>query len=223
ERYTATHDAETGEEGVRKLDLLTRKQLAAKVYLNAYKARCLVVAFNFPFDISRIAYDSAPARRRFAGGFSLGLWSYIDRSGQEREHPFRPWISIKKIDSKRALKGFTGRKETDKEDRIPEGSPSGKPNKDYVFHGHFLDLRTLAFALTDRGYSLEQACEAFGVEHGKHRVTRHGIVTPKYIDYTRRDVLATWELAEKLLEEYDKHPIDLQVTKAYSPASIGKA
>ena len=30
-------------------------------------------------------------------------------------------------------------------------------------------------------------------------------------------------LAVKLLEEYDRHPIALQVTKAYSPASIGKA
>ena len=39
----------------------------------------------------------------------------------------------------------------------------------------------------------------------------------------RRDVLATWELAVKLLAEYEAHPIDLQVTKAYSPASIGKA
>ena len=223
ERYVATHEAETGDEGVRKLDLLTREQLVAKVYLNAYKARCLLIAFNFPFDISRIAYDFKEARRRFAGGFSLGLWSYIDKTGHEREDRYRPWISIKQIDSKRALKGFTGRKETDKEDRIPEGSLSGKPKEDYVFHGHFLDLRTLAFALTDRGYSLEQACEAFGVEHGKQRVTRHGIVTPRYIDYNRRDVLATWELAEKLLEEYDKHPIDLQVTKAYSPASIGKA
>jgi hypothetical protein len=36
-------------------------------------------------------------------------------------------------------------------------------------------------------------------------------------------VLATSELAVKLLEEYDKHPIILQATKAYSPASIGKA
>jgi hypothetical protein len=223
ERYKAARTAKTGEEGVRNLDLLTREQLVARVYLNAYKARCLLIAFNFPFDISRIAYDFKDARRRFSGGFSLGLWSYIDERGHEREDRYRPWISIKHIDSKRALKGFTGRKETDTEDRIPEESLSGKQKKDYVFHGHFLDLRTLAFALTDRGYSLEQACEAFGVEHGKQRVTRHGIVTPKYIDYNRRDVLATWELAEKLLEEYDKHPIDLQVTKAYSPASIGKA
>jgi hypothetical protein len=45
----------------------------------------------------------------------------------------------------------------------------------------------------------------------------------EYIDYNRRDVLATAELAVKLLEEYAKHPITLQPTKAYSPASIGKA
>ena len=46
EHYKSTHKAETAEEGVRELDLLTREQLVAKVYLNAYKARCLVVAFN---------------------------------------------------------------------------------------------------------------------------------------------------------------------------------
>ena len=97
--------------------------------------------------------------------------------------------------------------------------------RESLFYGYDLPdkNRRVLERYTARGYSLEQACEAFGVEHGKQRVTRHGIVTPKYIDYNRRDVLATWELAEKLLEEYDKHPIDLQVTKAYSPASIGKA
>lgn len=35
--------------------------------------------------------------------------------------------------------------------------------------------------------------------------------------------MASWELAVKLLEEYEKHPITLQATKAYLPASIGKA
>ena len=86
-----------------------------------------------------------------------------------------------------------------------------------------LDAKTLAFALTDQGMSLERACELFGVEHGKQKVKRHGVVTAKYIDYNRRDVLATCELTEKLLAEYALHPIPLQVTKAYSPASIGKA
>jgi hypothetical protein len=198
--------------------LLTRAQFLKKLFELAYKGRCLLVAFNFPFDISRLAFNSSPARRRFAGGFSLDLWSYAGSRNQ-----FRPSICIKQIDSKRALKGFTHRKEPDQEDLIPDGSVTGKPEKDYAFRGHFLDLRTLAFALTDRGHTLESACEEFGVEHGKGTVKRHGSVTKKYIEYNLRDVLATSELAIKLLEEYEKHPISLQVTKAYSPASIGKA
>ena len=134
-----------------------------------------------------------------------------------------PASGIKHIDSKRALKGFTARFGPDDSDLIPENSATGQPEKGYKFRGHMLDLRTLAFALTDRAYSLDSACRAFVVEHGKQHVTRHGVVTKKYIDYNRRDVLATSELATKLLAEYAKHPINLQPTKAFSPASIGKA
>jgi hypothetical protein len=105
---------------------------------------------------------------------------------------------------------------------IPEDSETGNHRR-IDFAGIFLDLRTLAFALTDRGYSLESACEAFGVVHAKKSAGQHGIVTDDYIAYNLRDCLATSELADKLLEEYDKHPITLQPTKAYSPASIGKA
>ena len=94
--------------------------------------------------------------------------------------------------------------------------------KGHNFKGHFLDLKTLTFALTDRGHSLASACETFGVEHGKQSVKKHGAVTTKYINYNRRDVLATSELAFKGLEEYRKHEISLQATKAFSPASIGK-
>ncbi|MFI5094970.1 MAG: hypothetical protein ACHQIK_16125 [Candidatus Acidiferrales bacterium] len=218
ERYVAIPRAVVPNEGAHDLSLLTRHELVKKLFGAAYKGRCLLIAFNFPFDISRVAYNFTNARRRFTGGFSLDLWSYL--GGRNR---FRPSICIKQIDSKRALKGFTRREEPDEEDLIPEGSTTGKSEEDYAFRGHFLDLRTLAFALTDRSYTLERACDDFGVEHGKQTVKRHGIVTDKYIRYNRRDVLATSELAAKLLEEYDKHPIDLQATKAYSPASIGKS
>src|SRR5207249_4493215 len=136
---------------------------------------------------------------------------------------YRPRVGIKQIDSKRALKGFTARNNPDETDLIPEGSETGEPKKRYKFRGHFLDLRTLAFALTDSGHTLESACQTFGVEHQKQHATEHGTVTEEYIDYNRRDVLVTSELAVKLLEEYNRHPIALQVTKAYSPASIGKA
>jgi hypothetical protein len=181
-----------------------------------------LVGFNLPFDLSRIAFASRPARGRFAGGFSLALWSYT-KLGVEKPSTRCPSVGIKHIDSKRALKGFTARYKPDKLDLIPEDSVTGEPELGYKFRGHMLDLRTLAFALTDRSYSLESACRAFGVEHGKQPVAKHGVVTPKYIDYNRRDVQATSELAVKLLAEYRKHPINLQPTKAYSPASIGKA
>jgi DNA polymerase family B len=220
ERFVANHKAEATND---KLQLLARKQFLNRFYTAAYKARCLVVGFNLPFDLSRIAYDFTSARGRFAGGFSLGIWSYTDTVGVERANQYRPRLGIKRIDSKRNLIGFTARNEPDKSDLIREESLTGEPEAGYKFRGHFLDLRTLAFALTDRGYSLETACEAFGVEHGKQCIKQHGIITEEYIDYNRRDVLATAELAAKLLEEYDKHPLLLQVTKVYSPASIGKA
>src|SRR5207245_9362907 len=69
----------------------------------------------------------------------------------------------------------------------------------------------------------EGACNAFGWQHAKQTVKEHEVVKEEYIDYNRRDVLSTAELAVKLLEEFDKHPLALQATKAYSPASIGKA
>ena len=220
--YVSSHRADTTEEGCPELRLLSRGEFVDRLYSAAYKGRCLLVGFNLPFDLSRVAFDFTSARGRFAGGFSLGLWSYGEGE-DERSNSFRPRIGIKQIDSKRALKGFTARNSPDKEDLIPEGSSDGTPQEGYKFRGHFLDLRTLAFALTDRGYSLESACEAFDVEHGKQCAAVHGLITSAHIDYNRRDVLATAELAEKLLEEYAKHPILLQPTKAYSPASIGKA
>lgn len=221
-RYVRTHKPDTVREGVRELRLLTLRKFLEELFREIYKSRSLLVAFNMPFDVSRLAHDVTNARGRYTGGFSLGLWTYIDKNGVERQYLQRPRIAIKHIDSKRALIGLTARMEPDDEDRIPEGSETGKPQKGYNFRGHFLDLRTLAFALTDRGHSLESACEAFEVEHGKQKAASHGKITSKYIDYNRRDVLATSELLAHLLEEYRKHPIRLQVTKAFSAASIGK-
>ncbi len=222
-QYVAMQPADVAEDGVERLSLLSRADFLKRFYRLVYKGRVLLVAFNQPFDLSRLAHDVTDARGRYAGGFSLGVWSYRDARGREQRHLFRPRVAIKHIDSKRALTGFTGRNTPDPEDLIPEESETGDPVRGHAFPGHFLDLRTLAFALTNQGHSLESACDAFGVEHPKQSVAEHGIVTPAYIDYNRRDVLATSELAVKLLEEYDRHPITLPVTKALSPAAIGKA
>jgi hypothetical protein len=223
EKYVATHAPQTARGGSRELKLLSRSKFVDKLFEAAYKARYLLIAFNFPFDISRIAWGFSESRERFKGGFSFHLWSYFDAQGHEQVNKYRPSIIIKHLDSKRALKRFTDRLKPDKEDLIPEDSETAKPAEKSIFRGHFIDCRTLAFALTDTAYTLETACKSFGVEHGKQKATRHGVVSEEYIDYNRRDVLATSELAVKLLQEYNRHPIDLQPTKAYSPASIGKA
>ena len=205
--YVVRHNVDAAPGDDRRLRLLTRSEFLDLFYQLAYKARCLVVGFDLSYDISRLAFDCSPARGFYAGGFSFSLWSYKDSRGRERPDGFRPRVCIKHIDSKRSLIGFTGRNSPDQVDLIPEGSLSGKPQTGYKFRGHFLDLRTLAFALTDEGYSLEAACEAFGVEHRKQQPVRHRAITKESIDDNRRDVLAMSELAAKLVGEFAEHPI----------------
>jgi|HubBroStandDraft_4_1064222.scaffolds.fasta_scaffold00010_75 hypothetical protein len=224
ETYIAAHEAATDRRrGVSQLRLLDRRAFLEKLYGAGFDGQGIICGFNLPFDLSRLAVDFGNARdKRFAGGFSLTLWDYEDAQGVRRPNKYRPRISIKHIDSKRALKGFTSARDPDPVDLIPDWSETGEPEGG-PFRGHFLDLRTLAFVLTDRGHSLDSACKAFGVEQGKGTVDRHGVITPAYIAYNRQDVAATAELAFKLLDEYDRFDVDLQETQAYSPASLGKA
>ena len=189
-----------------------------------YVARAWIVGFNLPFDLSRLAIDWTPRKQAGSRGFSLALWDYFDeKQGEWRASRYRPRITVETIDSKRALIRF-GRVVDPRQDfLIPEDDPTGEPSPKYTFPGNFLDLRTLAFALTGEGHSLDTACDAFHVEHKKTRAKRHGVITAEYIGYCRRDVLATFELLENLLTEYERHPIALRPTKARSPASIAKA
>jgi hypothetical protein len=220
--YVVRHNVDAAPGDDQRLRLLRRREFLDLFYQLAYKARCIVVGFNLFYDISRLAFDSSPARGFYAGGFSFCLWSYKDRRGRERADGFRPRICVKHIDNNRSLIGFTARNSPDQVDLIPEGSPSGKPQLGYRFRGHFLDLRTLAFALTDEGYSLEAACEAFGVEHRIQHPVRHGAINSQHIDDIRSDVLAMSELAAKLVGELSQHPISVPPTYTFSPASIGK-
>lgn len=193
----------------------------------ATRGRMGVVCFNLPFDISRLAWHAGETRNRhpetpdpFEGGFSFALWG-PDRDGKRVESRHRPRIAIKQIDSKRALKGLRSPEKIDEIDLIPEGADTPEPDPDWRFRGHFLDLRTLVFALTDRGHTLESACGAFGVPYTKQDV-KHGTVTTEYIQYCREDTAATARLLEASVREFLKHPIDLQATRAYSPATLGK-
>ena len=121
-RYVRTHKPDTVSDGTRKLRLLTLRDFLQELFPAVYKTRGLFVAFNHPFDLSRIAHDYGAARGRYTGGFSLGLWTYVDKNGIVRRNSFRPRVVIKHIDSKRALIAFKRRRTPDREDLIPEGS-----------------------------------------------------------------------------------------------------
>ena len=221
--YAQAHESDTASDCPNAIKFISRSEFVERlIHKLGYKARAMIVGFNLPFDLSRIALDCRPARDRFLGGFSLKMAEYTDKkTGERREHPFRRRIRIKHVNSKMAFIEFDQPSELETWDqRSTKGNPR-KPEQPFV--GHFLDLRTLTFSLTDIGHSLASACDAFGVEHPKTETETHGVITPEYIDYNRRDVLASKELLEKLREEFDRHPISLDPCKAYSPASVAKA
>lgn len=191
-------------------ELLSRDSFVNDVLWKAYQAGALICGFNLPFDLSRIAIDCGDGRGFFYGGFSIPLWHYDAEGGQRRWNPYRPRLNVKPIDSKRAFLRLSGTKQ-----------PQVGMHPDDV-HGHLLDLKTLAFALTDKGQSLASACKAFDAEHQKHRVTAHGIITADYIRYNLRDVAASIALLEALRSEFDRHPIKLDAKRTLSPATMVK-
>jgi hypothetical protein len=217
--YVAREKADVGLGGRRRLQLMTRSAFMRDVFYGAaFGARALVVGFNLSFDLTRLCLDAGEGRGRYRGGFSLIPWGWRAPSGQLIEHHHRPRIGLKILDSKRAFTGFLrpAKRKKNKNDEGGEENPQ-------AFRGRFLDLRTLAFALTNEGFTLDSACETFDVPCRKLEIKEHGVVTPDYITYNRGDVRATLGLLEKLIAEYRRHPIRLDPTKAYSPASMAKA
>jgi hypothetical protein len=206
-RYVAEHDSRTGGH----LRLHSRRSFLRQVFWPiAYKARARVVGFNLPFDLSRLAYDWRRARN---GGFTLLMFESVDAAGRVWPDRYRPAIRVKALDSKRNFISFAAPASLD-DDLRDDG---------YVYPGRFLDLRTLAYTLTDRSLSLDGAAAEFGLEVRKAKAPEHGVLTPEYVDYNRQDAEVTWQLHQALVAEWDRHPIDLAPEQGYSPAAISKA
>jgi hypothetical protein len=193
--------------------LLSRSEFMDRVFWRAAGlAGALVVGFNLPFDLSRLAVEQRAARGHDRG-WSLIMFQDTDpTTGQPRHDPFRPRIKVAPKDSKTAFIRFAG-----------VSMRSKKTKKRLVAYtpGRFLDLRTLGWTLRNESYSLQSACKAFGVP-GKldHKPT--GQVSVEEIDYCRQDLRATVGLLNAMRADFDKHPIDLRPDRAYSPASIAK-
>jgi hypothetical protein len=187
-----------------RLRLMSRNAFVRKLFWGTVRRGDLVVGFNLPFDLSRLAVKFANAKK---SGWSLALTLRKGRrSGKTEIDIERPRIVITSINSKSAFFKL---------------SSKWRP-EEWRNEPRFLDLRTLTFALRNVAYSLSSACKAFSVR-GKMSHTPTGRITPREISYCREDVAATGRLLNAAKQEFDRHPIELRPDQAYSPASIAKA
>jgi hypothetical protein len=187
----------------REQSVLSRAEFVERIFWESVRAGALIVGFNLSFDISRIAVHWTASRN---GGFSFVL-SHLSKEQIRNIH--RPLIRIA------PLNGVA--------EQFELTAVRWKREQTKWRHGRFLDLHTLAFALTDNSYSLAGAIQAFGSEFKKMEYEPTGKISEKEITYARQDVRATLGLLNVLKKEYELHPIALRPDRAYSPASIGKA
>ena len=182
------------------IPLFTLKQFRQIFLHEVYDLHSLCIGFNLPFDLNHIAISSTTARMKKSEGFSLELsrnWDY-------------PRLLITPVSSTLSF--------------ISWGNPMSddKKKKPKRVDNNFVDLRTLCNALTDKKYTLETACKAFKTEHKKYKAQEHGKINPKYIEYCINDVKSTFSLFLNAKEEFEKYNLPIPITKAYTPASIGK-
>ena len=196
-----------------RIALWTRRQFLDERLWPAIRGGTLIVGYNLAFDLTRLGTHAAPARGdMFEGGFSVTLFDYNAGGGQRRPNPYRPWLRLKPIDRNRILMGWARRLgATELERSMSSGALSS-----------LLDLRHLAFALTDQKLSLEGAATAFGIPEAKLPIPGHGKITAAYIDYNRQDVALTARLLSAIRVEWDRHPVGLSPERVMSPASVAK-
>lgn len=195
----------------KQIELMPRDQFVDKIfYKYGYHCRALIIGFNLPFDLSRLAVSHASARGVMRGGFSLKL-SPLN---------YLPPIQVKHLSKYVSMMRFAAPfRSPNSRSQLKRGKRT--PHK----RGYFLEVRALAAALFSRSFSLSSLAEFLNVKHGKLETDYHGKpLTTAYLEYAERDVLTTWECYRELSRRYDA--LDLKSTpinRIFSEASIGKA
>jgi hypothetical protein len=182
---------------------MPREEFVKNVFLPlALDQRAVVVGFNLPFDLSRLAVDFAPKRNVKA----TEAWTLRLLPTNHPAFAYVPGIRIQHVDARKSFISFTGTK-----------------GKRRTYRGAFVDLKTLSAALTGAGHSLKSAGEAFGCTLKKTETDYSGAVTEEYLGYCLNDVSLTAELYEKALARYREFGLTEHPSRAFSSASLGKA
>ena len=199
--------------------LYPRSKFMKKVFWRALKRDgAMIAGLHLGFDLTRLALEW---RRGDKGEWSLIFEKYADGN----ENVNYPRILITPIDSKKQIIKLWKPCTKKLKGRVP-----AHQWKDGGRKIHFLDLRTMLWALYNKSHSLRSACDnKRGPFKGQNLPQKDdhdptGEVTPEEIEYLRQDVRCTVALLNACKQEFDKHvDIDLKPWNAYSPASMAKA
>ena len=210
-KFVRARTPETADDGSSRLHLYPRSKFVREVLGMAIQARAMIVGFNLPFDLSRLALDWESSIK---GGWSLILSQWRNpATGQLQANKFFPRIVVNALNSKTSIIYST---------RAPLSEPGTRSKRSKLWTvARFLDLRTLLWALYNRSYSLQTACDEFRIP-GKLAHKPTGRVDSEEIEYCRQDVRATVGLLNAAKKEFDRHPIDKGPDRMFSPASFAK-
>ena len=176
-----------------------------------YDLRAAIVGFNLPFDIARLAIRQNSARgKSFRGGFTFQLSS----------NRYRSYIQIKHLNSRASLIQFTA----PPKQRNGRGMRRRRINTS-AKRGFFIDVKTLAAAITAQSHSLESLTNLLQTKNRKHSTEAHGeALTYDYLKYAVLDVQCTWECYVELKSRYAKLNLhQTAIHKIFSEAGLGKA
>jgi hypothetical protein len=195
-------------------DLATAEDFRRKVFLKYLKAGALIVAYDAPFEISRIAvkwHKSLKHRRAFSFYFRM----FLDKkTGKMRPSGYEPGLSIESLDASKAIYRLIKYKfhEEDAE----------REKEQQISNAHILDLKTLTSVITGETYTFQSACETFGVPASRTRKSSWRVTKPA-IERLLREVTAELGLLNHLNHELSDISLDLAAERSYSPATLGKA
>jgi len=195
-------------------ELGTAEDFRRKIFLKYLKALALIVAYDAPFQISRIAvkWNKSLKHRR---AFSFYFRMFRDKNtGQIRPSGYEPGLSIQSLDGSKAIYRLIKYKFHEKDADREQEQPSSP--------ARILDLKTLTAVLTGEAHTLSSACEIFGAPKSRTRKVRPRVTKPA-IDSLLRDVTGELELLNRLRQELKRHPLNLSPERCYSPATLDKA
>ena len=154
----------------------------------------LVIGHNLPFDLGAISIEAGPSKGSNYGGLTLKL--------AEK----RPSIVIKKLGFGKHL--FSAHQDWNKRRNL-----------------RFVDTQQLGRAMLGPGNSsIKRMLKKLKIsDEKKGEADYEGPITPEYIEYSRADVRATWQIFMELRALYREHGRTRDIDRIYSEASLGKA